>query len=140
MKAAFLGLGFKPVFEKVAIKPGKPVWLSHRSALGNRRGQVVLGLPGNSHSVFVCAHLFLSHLLRRVVDWKVYQLGADLPPNGARERFIRAVIDRNAKVSPVYTNNGLTVSIALTEVLIRRAPFADGLEAGQCVECLHINY
>ena len=44
------------LFPKVAIKPGKPVWLAR---IG---GKLVLGLPGNPTSALVTARLFLAPL------------------------------------------------------------------------------
>lgn len=57
MRAVFHALGFKKVFAKVAVKPGKPTWFGK---LGN---QYVLGLPGNPASALVCAHIFLRPLI-----------------------------------------------------------------------------
>ena len=45
---AFEGLGLKPVFRKIAVKPGKPTWF------GRLGDQSVLGLPGNPASALVC--------------------------------------------------------------------------------------
>jgi len=138
MKTAFSELGFNPVFNKVALKPGKPVWLSHRLGLGEKERQVVLGLPGNPHSVWVCAHLLLAHLLGRNLNLKTYRLKTGVPPNGIRERFIRGTLDAKAHVSSLETGIWPLLSMAKTDVLIRRAPLADNLQAGSSVECLHI--
>jgi len=138
MEMAFSELGFDPVFEKVALKPGKPIWFSNRRVQGGHEKQLVLGFPGNPHSVWVCAHLFLAHLLGRNLDWKTYRLNMDMPPNGIRERFIRGTLDVKVGVSPLEAGIWPLLSMAKTDVLIRRAPLADGLQAGSLIECLHI--
>ncbi|MBL7599169.1 molybdopterin molybdenumtransferase MoeA, partial [Escherichia coli] len=58
-KTMFGPAGLEFIFTKVAIKPGKPVWL------GRARGKLVLGLPGNPTSALVAARLFLAPLLLR---------------------------------------------------------------------------
>ena len=50
-------LGFERVFQKIAIRPGKPI------LLGVRDGRVAIGLPGNPVSHFATFHLFV----RRVI-------------------------------------------------------------------------
>lgn len=134
MKSSTLEIGFNPIFATVAVKPGKPVWLSHR------KEQLILGLPGNPHSAWSCAHLFLAHLLGRGLTWRTYHLTDGLGENGIREQFIRGKLDTNGGVSPLNAQTGISLSIAQADVLIRRAPLADELAAGQKVTCLHIHY
>ncbi|MFN7167620.1 MAG: molybdopterin molybdotransferase MoeA [Pannonibacter sp.] len=88
MRAAFAVAGFEPVFEKIAVKPGKPTWLSRRN------GQRVLGLPGNPASALVCAHLFLKPLLLDTFSLPTLaaELAEPLPANDAREQFLRAAV------------------------------------------------
>ena len=56
-KAMFEPAGLELIFSKVAIKPGKPVWL------GRAGGTLVIGLPGNPTSALVTARLLLAPLL-----------------------------------------------------------------------------
>ena len=56
-KTMFEPLGLELVFSKVAIKPGKPVWL------GKAGATLVMGLPGNPTSALVTGRLLLAHLL-----------------------------------------------------------------------------
>src|SRR3546814_3652734 len=77
-KPMFASHGLHLVFSKVAIKPGKPVWL------GRAGGTLVLGLPGNPTSAMVTARLFLLPLLaalqgqttRDVLRWRRLPLAA----------------------------------------------------------------
>lgn len=57
MRSVFAELGYEKVFEKVAVKPGKPVWF------GTLADKYVLGLPGNPASALVTAEVFLRHLV-----------------------------------------------------------------------------
>src|SRR5690606_6365551 len=88
----FAGLGLELIFSKVAIKPGKPVWL------GRAAGRLVLGLPGNPTSAMVTARLFLAPLLAGLAGeppaaalaWRPAPLAGDLPACGDRQTFHRA--------------------------------------------------
>jgi molybdopterin molybdotransferase len=64
-KDMFKPLGLLFVFNKVAIKPGKPVWM------GRLGQQTVLGLPSNPTSALVTAWLFLSPLMTGLVGGDV---------------------------------------------------------------------
>lgn len=50
--------GFKKVFHKVAIKPGKPLWF------GKKGNQIAFALPGNPVSVQVAWKLFIEPFIR----------------------------------------------------------------------------
>jgi molybdopterin molybdotransferase len=56
-------LGVEIEFERVAIKPGKPV------LFGRRGATLFLGLPGNPTSSLVTFELFVRPLLRRWLGW-----------------------------------------------------------------------
>jgi molybdopterin molybdotransferase len=51
------GLRVEPVFHKVALRPGKPLWFGVKRE--TRRNVLVFGLPGNPVSSFVCFELFV---------------------------------------------------------------------------------
>ena len=58
--AALLDLGVEPVFHKVAVKPGKPIWFGVGPARPDGRpGALVFGLPGNPASCVVGFLLFV---------------------------------------------------------------------------------
>jgi molybdopterin molybdotransferase len=54
-------LGFEVVFHRVAMQPGKPVYLACRSD-----GKVLVGLPGNPVSVLATGLIILVPILRRL--------------------------------------------------------------------------
>ncbi|MCB9916149.1 MAG: molybdopterin molybdotransferase MoeA [Planctomycetes bacterium] len=58
--AALEACGVEPIFHKVAIKPGKPVWFGARGA------QLVFGLPGNPVSCLVGMQVFVAPALRKL--------------------------------------------------------------------------
>ncbi len=66
MRPVFAELGYEKIFEKVAVKPGKPVWFGTMPRNNNK--QYVLGLPGNPASALVTAHIFLKALINRLIN------------------------------------------------------------------------
>jgi molybdopterin molybdotransferase len=62
--------GVRPVFHKVQVKPGKPVWFGVFSpgadAAGGASAKPVFGLPGNPVSSMVCFELFARTAVRRL--------------------------------------------------------------------------
>lgn len=139
MRAAFAAEGFAPVFQKVAVKPGKPTWFSSR---GNTR---VLGLPGNPASALVCAHLFLSVLLGS--EWTARQviarLAKPLKENGNREQFLRAVASLNSDGQVTVEaasdqDSSLLRPFLNCNALIRREIGADAKAIGDPVKILLI--
>jgi molybdopterin molybdotransferase len=50
-------LGVEPVFHKIALRPGKPLWFGVKKFAD--RCVLVFGLPGNPVSSFVCFELFV---------------------------------------------------------------------------------
>ncbi|MDQ7813760.1 molybdopterin molybdotransferase MoeA [Brevundimonas sp.] len=83
-RAMFGPAGLELVLSKVAIKPGKPVWL------GRARGKLVLGLPGNPTSAMVTGRLFLAPLVAGLsgetagaaLGWRPARLVLDKGPAG----------------------------------------------------------
>ena len=96
-------LGFARVLHRVAMQPGKPVYLAQRPD-----GTLFLGLPGNPVSVLVTAHLFLVPLIGRFLgnwrqNWQVLPLGVDHQHRGKRRLFLPARLSPEG-VSPVQWN------------------------------------
>lgn len=137
-KAMFAPTGLELIFAKVAIKPGKPVWL------GRARGKLVLGLPGNPTSALVTARLFLAPLLLRLsggdpvgaLRWRDAPLAAALPANGDRETFVRARWE-GSRVAPLPDqDSGAQRALVAAALLIRRSPGAPAHDAGAPVDIL----
>lgn len=139
MRTAFKLGGFDPVFEKIAVRPGKPTWFSKSP------DALVLGLPGNPASAMVCAHLFLSPLLGH--DWNTSlvkgKLTTDIGANGPREHFMRARMDLHSdggfEIDPKINQDSSLLRPFLTcNVLLRREPNAPALSAGTMAEAVLI--
>ncbi len=137
-KAMFQELGLRLEFEKVAIRPGKPVWVGR---VGNR---IVIGLPGNPTAAMVTARLFLAPILaglsgrspQDALAWRPLPLLAPLGACGDRECFHRGHSAADG-VRPVGNqDSSAQKALALADLLIRRRPEARALVAGDLVEVL----
>lgn len=137
-KAMFQALGLRLEFEKVAIKPGKPVWLGR---VGER---IVLGLPGNPSAAMVTARLFLAPLLagmtgRRpdaALAWRTAPLLAPLGACGDRECFHRGRSGPDG-VRPIGNqDSSVQKDLAGADLLIRRRAGARSLHTNDLVEVL----
>ena len=137
-RAMFESAGLELLFSKVAIKPGKPVWL------GRAAGKFVLGLPGNPTSALVTARLFLAPLLcamtgrdpAAALQWRKAPLASPLPPSGDRETFVRAHWAGDLVQPLSDQNSGAQRALAMAELLVRRAANAPAAAAGDCVQVL----
>jgi molybdopterin molybdotransferase len=137
-KPMFAPYGLDLTFAKVAIKPGKPVWL------GRARDRWVLGLPGNPMSAMVTARLFLAPLLARlqgratesVLRWRPLPLAAPLGATGSRETFARARWDEAGLTPLGNQDSGAQAALAVADCLIRCPAGQGALETGTDVSAL----
>lgn len=110
------------LFSKVAIKPGKPVWL------GRRGKTLVLGLPGNPTSALVTARLFLVPLVSGMagrktggaLEWCECAAGTSFPANGSRETLARARWEDGRLVPLDSQDSSSQAMLAQADVLVRR--------------------
>ena len=136
--------GVRPVFWRVRIKPGKPVFF------GRRGRQLVFGLPGNPTSAMVTFVLFvrpaIDGLLRRTKPGPaggraVLTEGIVLKPG--RKQFLRAVLDDGGpvlKVAPYADQrSGVLRSMARSRALIVVPADVSRLEKGGEVEILYLD-
>ena len=139
MRDAFRERGFAPVFEKIAVRPGKPTWFSRTNEV------LALGLPGNPASAMVCAHLFLSPLLG--VDWRTELVSARLThaigANGPREHYMRARIEVTDEgvlevTAAPSQDSSLLSTFVQHNALLRRLPNESDLASGALVRVLPI--
>jgi molybdopterin molybdotransferase len=94
VKRALASRGLEISVRQVAVRPGKPTWF------GTIGSKPVLGLPGNPAAAFVCAQLFLRHLIDRL-------LARAAPMNA-----IHAVLDGVLRENPVESYVRAHVSVA----------------------------
>jgi molybdopterin molybdotransferase len=144
-RPALQSLGGAIVFEKIAVRPGKPTWLARLE------GKLVLGLPGNPASALVCARLFLRPLLDRLCGrdpdestrLHYARLRDRIDANGARETYLRARLDCDengqtwAATHPNQDSSLLSV-MGGANALLKRAPHATEATPGSVVEALFL--
>jgi len=134
-KSMFAPFGPELLFSKVAIKPGKPVWLARA------QGRLILGLPGNPTSAMVTARLFLAPLMaglagRDPASWTRAPLVAPLPACGDRETFARARWS-GEQVEPLSNqDSGAQQALLEADLLVRRLAGAPPAAPGELVEVL----
>jgi molybdopterin molybdotransferase len=137
VQQALVSAGMELGFWRIAMRPGKP--LMH-GRLGDMR---ILGLPGNPTSSMVCSILFLRPLLRALhgesepgADLsQTARLAVDLPANGQRQDYMRALLSQNAEgilvATPVSAqDSSLVRMMAGADGLIVRPPRAEPAKAG----------
>lgn len=105
-------LGFRVLFDAIAIQPGKPLAALVLERPAPARPLIALGLPGNPASAMVCFWLFVRPALQRLqgIDTGFWRdaltgtLAAPLPGGGKRDRFLPARLathDGELRVTPV---------------------------------------
>jgi molybdopterin molybdotransferase len=137
-KAMFAPLGLDLLFAKVAIKPGKPVWL------GRAQGKLVLGLPGNPTSAMVTARLLLAPLVAglagrdpaQALRWRAAPLVDAIGACGDRETFWRGCWDGDAIRPLSNQDSGAQKALAAADVLIRRRAGALAAQASDRIEII----
>jgi molybdopterin molybdotransferase len=139
-KPALEKLGLKLIFNKIKMRPGKPTWF------GRIGDTLVLGLPGNPASAFVCAHIFLKPLLLALsgaapgaIAPLRAKLAAPVKAEGPREGFLRAKmwVGEDATVwadATLDQDSSLTTVLAAANGCIRRAANALEGQSGDIVE------
>jgi molybdopterin molybdotransferase len=144
VRKAGAALGLELKVASVNVRPGKPTFFGR---LGD--GRLMLGLPGNPASAFVCAEMFLRPLL---FAWQgapadpptlPARLAQDLPANGSREHWMRAKLSFQGgavSVRPFRDQDSSLVSVfAAADALLRRLPDAPAVSAGEVVEVLPLS-
>ena len=140
VRTAFAADGFAPVFEKIAVKPGKPTWFSAKDSV------LALGLPGNPAAAMVTAQLFLRPLIAALTgaapDPTEPQRAFthdDIPAAGAREEYLRAIVSlgddgRSTVRAAENQDSSLLSPFLVANCLIRRPIKAPAAKAGDLVE------
>lgn len=134
-RAMFAPLGLHLDVDKVAIKPGKPVWV------GRCQGKLIVGLPGNPTSAMVTARLLLAPLIAKMAGpcatqashWKWELLAGDLPCCGERETFVRAARSPQGIVPVGNQDAAAQAALARCDALIRQVPGERAKIAGEPV-------
>jgi molybdopterin molybdotransferase len=137
-RAMFEPMELELIFSKVAIKPGKPVWLGHVD------DKLVMGLPGNPTSALVTARLLLAPMLsvmagmaiERALGWRKLPLASPLQACGSRETFHRArVVDARAEIL-AFQDSSAQKALAQADLLVRQRANSPAIERGGEVDVL----
>ena len=139
-KAMFEPVGLEPIFSKVSIKPGKPVWL------GRAGDALVLGLPGNPTSAYVTGRLLLAPLLcglsgrnpAEALQWRKAPLATGLRECGPRETFHRARWRDGAAEILSFQDSSAQKALAEAGMLVRQRAGTPAIAAGGPVELLEL--
>lgn len=145
VQEALKNAGVKIDFWKIAMRPGKPFMY------GRRKGQHVLGLPGNPVSALVCARLFLKPLIDALLglptgdDLVEARLGASMKENDSRQDYVRASVVEAADGSRVATpfarqESSMQRTFRQADALIVRPPFAKVAGQGDVVKILRLDF
>lgn len=135
-QAMFEPVGLDLMFSKVAIKPGKPVWL------GRCREALVLGLPGNPTSAMVTARLLLAPLIAGLsgrpgaLEWSTIRLAGPLPACGDRETFVRARRTPSGAVPVRNQESSAQAALARADLLVRCRPNDPARQPGERMDAL----
>jgi len=136
--------GLEVDFWRIAMRPGKPLMF------GRMGGALVLGLPGNPVSAFVCALLFLRPLIDAMLGLPAgpparepARLGAALGANDRREDYLRARLAADGEDLPVATpfarqDSSMLARFVEADALVVRAPHAPPAAAGDLVEVIRL--
>jgi molybdopterin molybdotransferase len=136
-------LGATIAFDRIAVQPGKPSW--HARFPG---GPLLLGLPGNPASAFVCAHLLLEPLLAALLarpsrtSPRPAKLTDTLPANATRETWWRAHLSIDPTGQRLVTpdprrDSSLQRPLAAANSLLRQ-PAGVALAPGATVEVIEL--
>lgn len=126
--------GVQPLFHKVKLKPGKPLWFGKLPA-----GGVVFGLPGNPMSCQVCYKVFIEPFLRKCFDLPkalTLQLPLLVPKkkNAKLDQYFPCVMERKG-IKPVVINGSGDITSTLRSHGLALHPLeTEDLKEGDTVE------
>lgn len=89
VESSFKELGLKLHFNKIAVKPGKPM------TFASSENKILFGLPGNPVSVYLMFHLFVLHAVSLITETKTkikyskYILGENFKRSSAKRTEYR---------------------------------------------------
>lgn len=145
VKPVALARGAALDFYKIAMRPGKPL------NFGTLEGALLLGLPGNPVSSFVCARLFLKPLIEALSGdaaaghepVQIARLGAPCPANGERAEYLRGTLTLDAEgrltaLPSPRQDSSLLSAYAEAEVLIVRPVQAPAAAVGEPVAIISL--
>ncbi|PZM85945.1 MAG: hypothetical protein DKT66_00630 [Candidatus Melainabacteria bacterium] len=166
VKETLEGLGFKTIFWRIAIKPGKPVYFgvldtknSDSKGSDSKAGQrkfvgrkYVFGLPGNPVSVLVTFHQIVKPALRKMAGGTFFRhetlriaTGSALKKRPGRLDFVRGTLkqDENGNTTAIPTRgqeSHMLSGLAKAQVMMHFAANLEKLNQGEPLEVSFINW
>lgn len=132
-------MGMEQSFYKVAMRPGKPLMA------GKLGTSAMVGLPGNPVSALVCGTIFVAPMVNAMLGLgqsaaprRTVPLAADIPANGPREHYMRAVITEGAVTPADRQDSSLLTILASANALLVRPPSDGPHSAGAFVEVIDL--
>ena len=143
VQQALVAAGMTLDFWRIAMRPGKPLMV------GDLEGLTCIGVPGNPVSALICCLIFVVPALKTMLGQRAVLplfepiiLRQDLPANGAREHYMRGVLDADASgvgVRPLPDqDSSLQLSFAKANGLIVRPAHAPAVSAGALVDVIRL--
>jgi molybdopterin molybdotransferase len=141
-------LGVIPVFHKIRMKPGKPLWFGYLPR-ENEPPRLVFGLPGNPVSSAVCFELFVKPALRRLrgesvpnaQQFQSARLANEVKHRSDRPTFVPALWEHGEECRRVRTlpwaGSADLNGFARYECLILFPPGEQIYQSGQTVQVLN---
>ena len=149
IQSALGDIGLEVDFWKIAMRPGKPLIYG---ALKRDSGSTpFLGLPGNPVSALVCALMFMTPALQRMLGrpadgppTETAILGTDLAANDEREDYLRATLSADEAGRPVATpfakqDSSMLSRLSTADALIVHPPHAPPAAAGDSVAIISLS-
>lgn len=131
--------GYRILFHRVAIRPGKPIFLAHHPEFG-----FWLGLPGNPISSFVTWQCLARPLLHHVFgvglwEWQTKRLLRSAKVPEGLTAFFRGVTSHDGVIIAQEQRSAHHAGSLGADVLVRCDGFQGELSAGQTVQTLAVN-
>ncbi len=142
--SALLAAGAEPVFHKVAVKPGKPIWFGVGPPRSDGRpGTLVFGLPGNPASALVGFLLFVRPALDALsgrgsnpIPVEVAKLGASFEHRGDRPTYHPVRVEGDRVFPLDWAGSADLRTVALADGFAAFAPGDHDHRAGDPVKWL----
>ncbi len=139
MQGALVAAGATIDFWRVALKPGKPMMVGRRSK------QIIIGLPGNPVSAYVCAVLFAVPALKALLGHKTVLpqtekavWGTDMRENGPRAEYVRVTLDHGVATPLKPQDSSMLSVLARADALAIRLPHAVVAAAGETIDIIRL--
>ena len=138
--AALEAAGVRPLFHKIAIRPGKPVWAGVAP-----KGQMVFALPGNPFSSFVTSLMLIRPYLQACFGLPPteplgFLLGTARKKRSPLDEFFPALLQGTpARLMPTPINTSGDIRLGMQANMLALHPADSGdLKAGEMVLCYPI--